>query len=685
MSSSVNLTRTNANDRAKQEAITSMDLVAIMRAYISTMIEEAQGYKALIVDAETMRIASLLFGRTELAEHNVVHIEKIEQDGKSHQELKVGRDNITMLKRELKSPRYQSYYVFFTNLLSSVHLQELAEADAPKERVMEVKEFYGDFIAVDNIHFTIPVGVKNDLFITPKPAGSSLSTAQEIEVNDRFVQGLSALFLALRRRPVIRYQRGSDACQRLADSLYMLTYKQQYQVFDFGSRSTPIMLILDRKDDPVTPLLTQWTYQAMLHELVGVTDNTIKLTSTKWTYQAVLHELVGVTDNTIKLTSTKIGTKPLEIALDSRQDKFYRNRLQSICCILIGIEPLKMVLVSRQDEFYRNRLQCIFIGIEPLEMVLDSRQDEFYRNHLHSNYGDVGNDVRQLVEKFQSTSEKHKNVESLEDMRRFVMEHMDFQRLQGNVTKHVNIMTELSERINARNLMEVSMAEQELANPATSLTAAASYDEITRILRQPLVLAKDKVRLVMLYALRFESDTLRVRQLLDFLLTAGLRDSEPKLFAAVEAVLKYAGAAKRAGDLYGTRSIMNKARSMFKGLRDVENVYTQHTPLLTATLTMLSTDKLEASNYPYMASSQDEAMAYQTAFKRTPAREVIVFIVGGSTYEEAKSVAEWNERNPHMKVILGGSAVLNSDMFLNALSGNVAAGYSSAYDTDSLR
>ena len=36
-------------------------------------------------------------------------------------------------------------------------------------------------------------------------------------------------------------------------------------------------------------------------------------------------------------------------------------------------------------------------------------------------------------------------------------------------------------------------AEQELANPATSLTAVASYEEITRILRKPLVSEKDKV------------------------------------------------------------------------------------------------------------------------------------------------------------------------------------------------
>ena len=37
------------------------------------------------------------------------------------------------------------------------------------------------------------------------------------------------------------------------------------------------MLILDRKDDPVTPLLLQWTYQAMVHELIGLDTNRLDL------------------------------------------------------------------------------------------------------------------------------------------------------------------------------------------------------------------------------------------------------------------------------------------------------------------------------------------------------------------------------------------------------------------------
>lgn len=41
--------------------------------------------------------------------------------------------------------------------------------------------------------------------------------------------------------------------------------------------SRPVLLILDRRDDPVTPLLSQWTYQAMVHELLGLNDNRVVL------------------------------------------------------------------------------------------------------------------------------------------------------------------------------------------------------------------------------------------------------------------------------------------------------------------------------------------------------------------------------------------------------------------------
>ena len=45
----------------------------------------------------------------------------------------------------------------------------------------------------------------------------------------------------------------------------------------------------------------------------------------------------------------------------------------------------------------------------------------------------------------------------------------------------------------------------------------------------------------------------------------------------------------------------------------------------------------------------------------------MLFIVGGTTYEEARSVALYNAANPGVRFFLGGSVVLNSKRFLDDL------------------
>jgi hypothetical protein len=81
-----------AVEQAKQDALARLDLVAVVRAYVLGVVDAAQGYKGLLLDKETMRVASTLWGRTELAEHNVVNIERIDNEDpgrRPHKELKV--------------------------------------------------------------------------------------------------------------------------------------------------------------------------------------------------------------------------------------------------------------------------------------------------------------------------------------------------------------------------------------------------------------------------------------------------------------------------------------------------------------------------------------------------------------------------------------------------------------------
>jgi len=76
---------------------------------------------------------------------------------------------------------------------------------------------------------------------------------------------------------MIRFQKNSLLAKKLATEVrYQMT--QEDQLFDFRKTDTaPILLIVDRRDDPVTPLLTQWTYQAMVHELLGIKNGRVNL------------------------------------------------------------------------------------------------------------------------------------------------------------------------------------------------------------------------------------------------------------------------------------------------------------------------------------------------------------------------------------------------------------------------
>lgn len=93
----------------------------------------------------------------------------------------------------------------------------------------------------------------------------------------RTTEGVIALLLSLKKKPLIRYAKNSLLAKKLATEVrYQMT--QEEQLFDFRKTDTaPILLILDRRDDPVTPLLTQWTYQAMVHELLGIQNGRVDL------------------------------------------------------------------------------------------------------------------------------------------------------------------------------------------------------------------------------------------------------------------------------------------------------------------------------------------------------------------------------------------------------------------------
>ena len=132
------------------------------------------------------------------------------------------------------------------------------------------------------------MAINPNLFNLEIPSVVSLSRTPRREWNpvdeatfERMTDGLMSVLMSVRaQNPQIRFDAGSQICQLLGhevsermrkDALFM---EKMSRGSDAGETT---VLILDRREDPVTPLLNQWTYQAMIHELLGIRNNRVDL------------------------------------------------------------------------------------------------------------------------------------------------------------------------------------------------------------------------------------------------------------------------------------------------------------------------------------------------------------------------------------------------------------------------
>uniref|UniRef100_A0A668SRN0 Vacuolar protein sorting-associated protein 45 n=1 Tax=Oreochromis aureus TaxID=47969 RepID=A0A668SRN0_OREAU len=297
---------------------------------------------------------------------------------------------------------------------------------------------------------------------------------------------------------------------------------KEYELFDFRKTEVPpLLLILDRSDDAITPLLNQWTYQAMVHELLGLNNNRIDL------------------------------SRVPGISKDLR------------------------------------------------EVVLSAENDEFYANNLYLNFGEIGTNIKNLMEDFQKKKPKgQQKLESISDMKAFVDNYPQFKKMSGTVSKHVTVVGELSRLVSERQLMEVSEVEQELA---CQNDHSSAQQNVRRLLQNPRVSELDAVRLVMLYALRYERHSSSIlSSLMDELSRRGVSERHRRM---VQAVVEYGGKRIRGSDLITPTDAVSITKQFFKGLKGVENVYTQHQPLLHDTLDQMIKGRLKDSQFPYLGAS----------------------------------------------------------------------------------
>lgn len=386
----------------------------------------------------------------------------------------------------------------------------------------------------------------------------------------RTADGLASVLIALQVNPLIRFQTQSQQCKVLAEKISQMIKNESLAnktwrkaaPFDINS----LLLIVDRRNDLITPLVNKWTYYAMIHEQFNIVNNRISL-----------------------------------LDVPNRQPK------------------------------------------DPREMLLAIEKDQFFDKNYFRNYGELGSTLKEAVEDLKNLTKSQHKVETMEDMKRFIDEYPETKRHASNLHNHVFLMSELSRIVTEHNIITVSECEQEMACSLTSHSELLK--KVKQLISSSVVRPIDAMRLVCLYAVCHPEKS----NLTDL---TKLLKTRPDIPASdIESIKKLRSFILSRPQNPLDETVQQVTRMIVQGVKGVENTLTQHRPNLYKILEELfkKGHKVREADFAFQGER----------YREEPPKRVIVFVVGGITYDEALIADQMNKSRSDLQVIVGGTSVHN--------------------------
>eukprot|EP01132_Coremiostelium_polycephalum_P009201 gene9201-11276_t len=233
------------------------------------------GWKVLIVNTESLRIISAACGMYDIMEEKVTVVEKIENPRQQIANVEAiyfltpTTDSIDRLIKDFEKkakPQYLAIHLFLTSKLSDSDFKKLSTSKAV-HRIKTFKEINLEYLAMEAQAFHFDQHRTLHTMFSPE-------SVNPIEEQAKVASRLVSLCVSLNESPIIRYSRSNPVSAVIAG----LTQEKLDTIARTSKTFIPnddraTLLILDRTQDPLAPLLHEFTYQAMIYDLFDIKDD----------------------------------------------------------------------------------------------------------------------------------------------------------------------------------------------------------------------------------------------------------------------------------------------------------------------------------------------------------------------------------------------------------------------------
>jgi syntaxin-binding protein 1 len=405
------------------------------------MKDDYKGWMVLIVDKKSMRSLSSAISMYDIMERKITLVEDIELKRAAFKDmgaiyfLSPTEDSIDRLIADFTDPLYgNSVYLYFLGRVPEKLIEKIKACRPLVKRIRAFCEANIDFLAKEMraFHFDMRRAF-NDVYVRKGRSKVEYGLAEK----------LISICSTLNEYPHIRYAKESPTAQALAKTLDVkLNQFLKNEDFWFHGdsnhtgRERATLIILDRKDDCLTPLMHDFTYQSIVHDLLEVKNDIITLDQENPDLEDEYYDEDYESDD----DNNQSGRKDAESSFSTKG------------------KNAKDILLNENDNIWV----------------------ELRGKHIAEAINILSDRCREMVNSDTSgfTNKDKGQAMSLTQMANALKALPEYREVMAKLSEHMQIAHKCMDKFNSTGLLELSELEQTLATGQTESGTKPKLDEI---------------------------------------------------------------------------------------------------------------------------------------------------------------------------------------------------------------
>ncbi|CAL9106291.1 unnamed protein product [Musa textilis] len=257
----------------------------------STKVKDSKStWKVLIMDKITVKVMSYSCKMADITEEGVSLVEDLYKRRQPLPSMDAiyfiqpTKENVVRFLADMsgRSPLYRKAFVFFSSPVNK-ELVTLIKKDASVlPRIGALSEMNLEYFAIDSQGFVTDHEKALEELFGENAEGSHKYNAC---LNTMAIR-VATVLASLREFPNVRYRAAKSSLDvsmlttlrdlvptKLAAAVWNYLAKYKATIPDFPQRETCELLIVDRSIDQIAPIIHEWTYDAMCHDLLNMDGN----------------------------------------------------------------------------------------------------------------------------------------------------------------------------------------------------------------------------------------------------------------------------------------------------------------------------------------------------------------------------------------------------------------------------